>query len=158
MQVLSVPGDDETVLSLLLAMDELLGPMPPPPAIAGCSGCQANVTNVVVSPLVTCRHNVIRKLFIFVWKQSICASQLTGLFEVFMPQTCQIRKALKRCCCEHKQKVYAAICLQDLCHISQWKATYDDQHKTCCLLNFNLPLNSEKGQFCCRQTMTARCL
>lgn len=48
-QVASVPGDDEMVLSLLLAFEKLLGPMPPPPLVAACSGCQANVTNVEVS-------------------------------------------------------------------------------------------------------------
>ena len=52
MQFAAPPGSDGLVLSLMLAMEKLTGPMPPPPTVAACSGCTANVTiSNVSSPL-----------------------------------------------------------------------------------------------------------
>ena len=48
LQISAPPGGDGMVMSLLLAMEELIGPMPAPPSVAGCAGCTANVTNIVV--------------------------------------------------------------------------------------------------------------
>ena len=38
-------GSDGTILSLGLAVEKLLGVLPPPPSPPGCIGCTANVTN-----------------------------------------------------------------------------------------------------------------
>ena len=49
LQFAAPQGKDGLMLSLALAMEKLLGPMPPPPLVAGCQGCTANTTAVPVS-------------------------------------------------------------------------------------------------------------
>lgn len=43
------PGDDSLLLSVGLALEKLIGPMPQPPTMAGCMDCTANVTYIPVS-------------------------------------------------------------------------------------------------------------
>ena len=43
-------GSDGTILSLGLAVESLIGPLPLPPSMPGCIGCTANVTVQEVGP------------------------------------------------------------------------------------------------------------
>lgn len=53
LQVIGPPGYDSTILSLLLAMDELFGNFPGPPNPSLCAGCMSNVTVREVRYLAT---------------------------------------------------------------------------------------------------------
>ena len=46
LQFAALPGQDSLILSLAIAMEKLFGPMTPPPAVAGCSGCTANTRSL----------------------------------------------------------------------------------------------------------------
>ena len=48
LQFAAPQGKDGLMLSLALAMEKLLGPMAPPPLVAGCQGCTSNTTAVPV--------------------------------------------------------------------------------------------------------------
>ena len=41
LQLAGLPGQDSLLLSLSIAMEKLFGLLPPPAAMAGCSGCQS---------------------------------------------------------------------------------------------------------------------
>lgn len=46
LQFAALPGQDSLILSLALAMEKLFGPLAPPPAVAGCSGCTAATRSI----------------------------------------------------------------------------------------------------------------
>ena len=57
LQFVGPPGHDSTILSLLLAAEELFGTYPAPPNPSVCAGCVSNVTVQEVRSAAQCRSS-----------------------------------------------------------------------------------------------------